>query len=129
MNFREFILHLKHEISFLSDDLKIEVHSEDANGKTKIDLMNNSFAMNNYVGFVEGEFDSSVVCYFDEGEGPNDQPIIYAQIRLGKPGNKEDIFYIEPSPNQDQSTKNNTKYIIYRAADVESGVLSKGIFK
>lgn len=127
--FREFILHLKHELSFLSDNLKIEVHSEDVDGRPKIDLMNNSFAMNNYVGFVEGEYDSSVVCYFDEGENSNDQPIIYAQIRLGKTGNKEEIFYIEPSPSSDQITKNNTNYIIYRAADVESGVLSNGIFK
>lgn len=77
--------------------------------------------MNNFIGYVEGEPRSTVVCYLDR-KHTSKEPLLYAQITLEHDVKKE-YYYIEPSFN------NTAEYIVYRSEDIDSNIMPNGVFK
>ncbi len=124
---RDFIIFLKRDLNLVSDKVDVEVRYSN----NKIEHINNYFTSNNYIGFVDGEPQSSVTCYIEQFVEPNQSityPLIYAQIRLENDDKKE-YFYIEPIFLKENSSDKRTKYIIYRTDDIASDVLNEGVFK
>lgn len=126
---RDFVVLLTRDRKLVSNNLDIEVRYSFIDKPDLIEHHDNYFASNNYIGFVEGESKSSVVCYLENKEynSENELPLIYAQIRLEN-NDKKEYFYIEPSFINDYKNQNEAKYIVYRSDDINSGIISNGIF-
>jgi hypothetical protein len=93
--------------------------------------MRDFFSPNFYTGIVENEPNSFVICYFERQDqntkSYDDIPlIIYAQIRIQIEKEGSTTYYVEPLVDKET---NSVKYIIYKSDDVDSGIVSNGVFK
>ena len=118
---RDFNIFLKRDLTLVSENIDIEVRYSYRNKPNVVEHTDADFTANNYVGYVEGEPKSSVVCYFEKAD--RKEPLIYAQIRLEKERNKHELYTIEPAFHGQAG------YIIYRSEDIDSDVISNGNFK
>ena len=104
--------------------MDIEVRYESSN-KPSLHL-SDTFSTNYYVGFVQGESKSLVICYFERSSSQDPKPIVFAQIQIVEE-DKKTIYYIEPKKSVDDSNKHS--YIIYRSEDIVSELISNDRFK
>ena len=128
---RSFVIILKRDLNLVSDKVDIEVRYSFSETPSYVEHVNNYFTTNNYIGFVEGEPKSHVTCYLDRIDAKNvanltreEYPLIYCQIKLE---NTNEYFYIEPIRHNEDSNK--LKYLIYQPEEIESNVISNGLFK
>jgi hypothetical protein len=128
---RRFDIYLKKDVGPLTDNFDIEIRL--GPGK-KPSHMKNQFASNFYTGFVDNESKSHVLCYFEKQpsnfyDDPDDKllntPLIYLQIHIVNEA-ESNIYYIEPLV--DKLTQE-VKYIAYKSDDIDSDVISNGVFK
>lgn len=115
---------MKRNTNLVSDDIQIEVRYSNLGEKNRIEYEDNHFKKNYFIGFVENEPESSVLCYFESLPfNTTSKPLIYVQIRIVN-NKTADYYYIEPIFHDKK-----TSYVVYRNQDVESDILSNGIFK
>ncbi len=106
----------------------------------RVEHVNNYFTSNNYIGYVVGHPRSTVTCYIEQITNDRTNisysnftlkyPLIYAQIRLeNNEPEKNEYFYIEPIFISHTELPDKMKYIIYKTIDIESDVISNGVFK
>ncbi len=122
---RDFVIFLKRDLTLVSENIDIEVRYSYKDKPDVVEHAENFFTSNNYIGFVEGEPKSTVICYLEKPKSSTDQPLLYAQIRLEKNELKKEYFYIEPLTNNGSTELN---YIIYRNEDINSAVMPNGVF-
>jgi hypothetical protein len=140
---RSFVIYLKRETSLVADHFDIELRYSSKSGLSSKHI-GDFFTRNYYIGYVDGESNSRVLCYFEpksntsiwsssiietESEQKNSlndksSPLIYAQIIIDNEQEKT-VYYIEPKTTSDS----NTEYIVYRSEDIQSLIYSDGIFK
>ena len=85
-----------------------------------------SFSDNYYVGFVQGEAKSLVICYFERPEHTqHTQPAVFAQIQVeDEAKGTKTIYFVEPS-----SSGEKRHYIVYRSEDIASDLIANERFK
>ncbi len=122
---RDFVIYLKRDLTLVSENIDIEVRYSYKDKPSVVEHADNFFTSNNYIGYVEGEPKSTVICYLEKPKTPTDQALIYAQIRLEQNDQKKEYFYIEPLAKKES---NELSYIIYRSDDIDSAVMPNGVF-
>lgn len=121
---RTFKIFLKRGNSLVAENVRLEVRYSYPNKTQHTEYEDNHFKQNYFIGFVEDESDSSVLCYFESVPlNSTSKPLVYAQIRIGSNNNKTQYYYVEPMFN------NHNTYIVYRSDDIESDIISNGVFK
>lgn len=116
---------LKRDVDLVGSNFDIEIRHPSSNKPTE--HMNDFFTSNYYTGIVEDEEGSYALCYFEQMKEPSAQPIVYAQISI-KNDLENSMYYIEPLLNN-TSEHEPMKYIVYKIDDIESDVISNGLFK
>lgn len=122
---KNFSLILKKDAKIAGDNLNIELRYS----SRPSEYLKDSFSSNYFRGKVENESYSEVTVYFEEQKKYNysDQPLIFAHIRIFNKTN-ETNYYIEPLLTTND-TNSKLKFLIYRSEDIQSDVLSNGVFK
>ena len=117
---------MRRDINLVADHVDIEVRYSTSNKPS--DHVNDFFTSNYYIGFVEDEPRSHVICYFEKNDTLNNElmPLIYAQIQIQN-DNENIIYYIEPL--LDTNNQNKNKYLVYRIDDIQSDIIYNNIFK
>lgn len=122
---RNFSLILSRDVNIAENNLKIELRY--SNKPTE--YLKDSFSSNYFRGKVENESYSEVIVYYEQKDNleSNVQPLIFAHIRTVD-GTNETNYYIEPF-QLNTGTNSKLKFLIYRSEDIQSNVLSNGVFK